>query len=520
MTNTNPFRKPISTQKNKKSKVAFYHQISALLILFFLVFLSYPLSAQQSFTPLKQGEYEIREEKIFFNPGIQFNGSYEAAYTNRKKGLITGSNLGGQLFQDIELGLRSRVNTNLSLHATIGTKSTIVPEQEEAYSSTYPDENSDSTTDNGMDLVFREAYLEYNHNPNAILKMGRQFINVGDQMGLIYQGNANAISQKCRIGTWCYYVGGARIGNEGSSSLFWGQIDYPVYESGVVISDKWEEKGTRQQVSFNVELMRVMYRGIDIPVSKSGIWTGEGSSSHDNSGDTYYYFDNNGLEYIGFNLDWNYYDFMLNLSWLYLDGKREYYSHKLNDADKAFLATQQLSGNAYHLDAKLKVNPEWKIGFTLFSATGNDLKGEDEKLWQSPSDAYLEVQKGDYGNALIYFNGKKGVGEGHSVSNLNYYALFGQYRSPNDEILVNLAMYSFSRNKPVHYGDSGDETTSKNIGKELDFEVFWRLEEKLLCGFFASVLLPGDAYSPDDNIKPTGDQVDFSLLGLNVVYKF
>lgn len=509
-----------SSRDERFSVGSSHFSILTLLIFLFITLISSPLTAQQSFTPLKQGDYEIKEEKIFFNPGVQFNGSYEAAYTNRKKGLITGSNLGGNLFQDIELGLSSKVNTNLSLHATIGNRSTLVPEQEEAYVTTYPDEEADSSTDNGMDMVFREAYLEYNHNPNAILKIGRQFINVGDQMGLIYQGRANAISQKCRIGTWCYYVGGARIGNEGSSSLFWGQIDYPVYESGVVVADKWEEKGIRQQVSFNVELMRVMYRGIDIPVSSTGIWTGEGSTNHDNSGDTYYYFDNNGLEYIGFNLDWNYYDFMLNFSWLYLDGKRDYYSHKLNDTDKTFLTTQQLTGNAYQLDAKLKVHPNWKAGLTLFTATGDDLKEDDEKFWQSRSHAYLEVQKGDYGKALIYFNGKKGIGEGHSVSNLNYYSLFGQYRSDNDEVLVNLALYSFSRNQPVYYGDSAEQETSKSIGNEFDFEVFWRLEEKLLCGFFASVFLPGDAYTPNDNVKPLGDQEDFSLLGLNIVYNF
>jgi hypothetical protein len=249
------------------------------------LFISSHSFAQQAFTPLQEGDYEIKDENIFFNPGIIVDGSYKAYYAAIKEGFITGDYMSDGLLQDIELKIRSKVNTNLSVHAHIGNKSKWVTEQDDQFKTDYPDEASDSSGDDGMDLEFREAYLEYNHNPNAKLRIGKQFINPGDRMGLIYEGNANAVTQQCRIGTWCYYVGGARIGNEGKAALFWLQLDYPVYESGVVISDPWVEKGTRQETSFNVELLRVDYRGSDIPMSATGQWVGEYSGNHDTTTD-------------------------------------------------------------------------------------------------------------------------------------------------------------------------------------------------------------------------------------------
>ena len=481
------------------------------------------ISAQQHFTPLKQGEYEVKEESGFFNPGAQIGGSYKAHYSVFKDGFINEADLASQLKQDVEIRIQSKVNTNLAVHATIGNKYKSVEQQEEGYYTDYPDEAGDVSGDGGLDLEFREAYLEYNHNPNAQLQIGKQFINVGDRIGLIYQGNATAISQQCRIGTWCYYVGGARLGEDGSSGLFWGQIDYPVYESGNIVSDRWVKKGVRQEVSFNVELMRVMYRGIHIPMSKSGQWIGEGSIYQETTTvgteTKKVYFDNDGVEYIGFNLFWNYYDYILRFTWLNLAGKRDYFAES-SASGKDSLGTEQISGNAYHLEMDYQVIKSWKIGLKMFTATGTE-RDDGENIWEGESHSFMEVQKGDYGDALIYFNGSDGTGEGHSIANLNYYSVNGSYRSDGNAVFLRLALYSFNRNYEVYYNEIGSsEKTATHIGEEIDFEIYWNIEEKLKAGFAVGMFLPDNAYSANDNIRPVEATKDFSLAAVSLQYDF
>lgn len=481
-------------------------------------------SAQQTFTPLQEGDYEIKDENIFFNPGIIVEGSYEAYYSAIREDFITGDKISDGLLQDIELRIRSKVNTNLSVHAYIGNKSKVVSEQDDRFQTDYADEGGDATDDSGgMDLEFREAFLEYNHNPNAALRVGKQFINPGDRMGLIYEGNANAITQKCRIGTWCYYIGGARIGHEGNSALFWLQLDYPVYESGVVISDPWVEKGTRQQVSLNVELMRVDHRGSDIPMSVNGQWIGEYSTHHDVTTDgsttKYIYFENDEVQYLGFNLHWNYYKTMLRLSWVNLSGKRDYWM-KAKDAGREALAGNSIAGNAVYLDISYQLLDSLKVGWTSLSSSGTE-REDGEKFWENNSESYLEVQKGDFGDALIYFNGKDGLGQGHSVSNLVYNAMRASYISDDKKLKMLFAVYTFKRAQPVFYKlDDGTTQTATDIGSEIDFVLDWKWEDDLTAGFQLAAFSPGNAYSANDNIQPQEGNKGFSLIGINLRYEF
>jgi hypothetical protein len=494
------------------------------LIIFYLLN-SETIVAQQNFTPLQPGEYEVKEESGFFNPGIKVEGSYDAYYSAFKKDFVNGESISDGFLQDVEIRIRSMVNTNLSVHAYIGNKSKVVSTQDDPFVTAYPDEASDSSTDSGgMDLEFREAFLEYNHNPNARLLIGKQFINVGDRIGLIYQGRANAVTQQCRIGTWCYYIGGARLGNNGDSGLFWFQLDYPIYESGVLVADPWFEKETRQQSSFNVELLRVIYRGTNIPMSRAGIWTGEGSVYQDTIVDgtttKYVYFENDGVEYIGFNFRWNYFDSILRFSWINLAGKRDYFS-RAKGADREFLSTKEISGNAYFLDFDYRFHSNWKAALTLFTSTGDELNNDGEEIWERNSTTYREVQSGDFGDALIYFNGKEGLGQGHSVSNLTFYSLRWKYISDKKNVAVLFAAYSFKRSQPVFFNKEGaEEETSTEIGNELDFTVTWRLEEKLQAGLQLAMFMPNNAYSASDNNRPTEDPEDFSQIGLTVSYTF
>ncbi len=482
------------------------------------------VQAQQNFTPLAQGDYEIIEESEFFNPGIQVHGYYEAYYGNRRRGLLNGDNLGGNMFQDISLKMTSKVNTNVAVRAEIGNKSTLLSDQEYYYETNYPDERGDASGD-GMTVVFRQAFLEYDHNPNARLRIGKQFINVGDRIGMIYQGNANAITQECRIGTWCYYIGGARLGEEGNSGLYWVQLDYPVYESGNLVPDHWTKKGTRQEVSFNVELLNVRYDGTDIPSSKMGMWTSEHSTYHttttnSSSATDYVYFENDGVSYMGFNLGWNYYDFLLNMSWIMLDGKRRYFVGE-KEPNKEPLAKRHLTGTAIYLDMDFFPYKNWRVSLTGLSSSGTKYESADSNVWDKNSSSFLEVQKGDFGDAIIYFNGKHGIGDGHSISNLKFVQLDISFLTERKDMGFDFAYYVFQKEQSVFYTEDGtDPKRSADIGQEMDLRFNWRLEDKIDVGAFIAYFNPGKAYSQNDNVTPTGDEDEISLIGIDLKYNF
>ncbi|NQU63370.1 MAG: hypothetical protein HQ517_03670 [SAR324 cluster bacterium] len=474
---------------------------------------------------MKRGEFDVVDEKDRFNPGAKINGSYDASGVTRRKGFFAGDSIDGNIFQDISLNLQSKINTNVSLHLKLGHKSHVVSEQEPGYDTNYTSESSDSTSDDGFNVVLDEAFLEYNHNPNASLRMGKQYIDIGDRKGLIFEGEVTAISQDCRIGTWCYSVGGARIGEEGGDSLFWAQLDYPIYESGILIPDPWGKKPTRQEKSLSVEIFRIMYGGNDIPLAEYGGWTGKFSEHHDTVNGTVtgdrVYFDNDGVEYVGLNLVWNYVDFDLNLTWSNLSGDRQYFSVNPSDNLGSSIGSHAVSGSVYLLDLGYRITTDWKSTFRFFSGSGNEANNDGEKIWESESKAYFEIKKGSFGDALIYFNGRNGIGDGHSVSNLSFYALKFAQRDKESNFMVDLDVYRFSRTSSVFVNQMGQEgRKERNIGIEVDFRIDWQLEERLFFQLFAAYFQAEDAYSANDNTRPEFNPQDFSMLGISSRYTF
>jgi len=482
------------------------------------------LLAQQNYTPLKSGDYKVVDEDTRYLPGAKIGGSYRAYYDQRKNGFLVGADFESKIMQDITLEFESKINTNVSLHATIENRSSFVTEQEIPYDSNDIAEKGDATGDEGFDLVFGEAYLEYNHNPNARLRVGRQNIDIADRKGLIYKGTATAISQGCRIGTWCYEIGGARIGKSGGSAVFWAQLDYPVYESGVLIKDPWGDKPTRQSKSLNVEIFRVINRGKDIPLADYGGWTGENSVYHDTSDDSptgsRVYYDNDGIEYIGLNLRWNYGRLAMDMTWSNLVGSRVYHTGT-QDGGFSEIGDESVSGNAYHVELSYQFSNEWRARFTTLLATGDDVKTDGEKIWQRESSAYFEIKKGSHGDALIYFNGEDSVGDGHSVSNLTYYALAVDFRTLKGDFGFKTALFVLSHTNPVFVNPVGsDPEQTKAIGNELDVELTWYLEERLSFNLFISYMQPGGAYARNDSLRAEAGQSDFSMIGLDCSYRF
>jgi hypothetical protein len=518
----------IEPDVTESAEVSYFYSLFGNLnrwMLAVLIFLfAWPAVAQQHYTTLKSGDYKVVEEDTRYLPGAQISGSYRAYFDSRREGILVGEETESKIQQDFELRFESRINTNISLHVAIENNSSSITEQETPYETKDLGEKGDSSGDGGLSLVFGEAYLEYNHNPNASLRMGRQPINIADRKGLIYEGTATAIRQSCRIGTWCYDLGGARIGPSGDYAVFWMQLDYPVFESGVLIKDPWGFKTTRQQKSLNVELFRVAHGAKDIPLADYGGWTGNNSIYHDTSDDTAtgkrVFFDNDEVEYIGFNLKWNHYNFSLDWTWSNYAGSRVYHTGT-QDAGFVEIGDRSVSGSAFYLDLSYLINENWRCNFTSFLATGDKLESDGEKIWQRDSTAYFEIKKGDFGDAIVYFNGRDNIGDGHSVSNLTYNSIGADYLSIQRDMGFSAHLYLFTHTNPVFINTAGaDPETDVNIGNELDASIYWYLEEKLKFSLSAGMFQVGKAYARNDSLRPTENQGDFTVFSADVVYRF
>lgn len=473
-------------------------------------------SAQHSITPMEKGEYVTIREPDYKDPKIEMGG-YFRAYSNSKRETYTyGSSISGKIAQEIGLRFRSTFNTNVSVNALVTNKDYVVKDQEAGYETQNDDEGYNR--EDGMDAIFEEAFVEYNHNPHAIFRVGRQPVSVGAGKGLIFDGNLNAISQSCRMGTWCTYIGGARLGT--SDTLYWAQLDYPVYMDDIMLDDLWGKPGAkRQQNSLNVKVFRMLYNGHDTPLANFGGTTSTESDYHQkDSSDRYVYFDNDRVEYFGLGVTWHHYDWMVDFVYTAMQGDRDYHVGSEEDSTShEELGSRSVSGLAFQLDTSYLITPNWKAEGTYFYSTGDDPLETDENTWDRDSKAYYEIQKGEYGKALIYFNGIDRMGEGHSVSNLIYQNLGISYRDDAHWFGWDLQYFNFNRNKPV-LDQGGNE--EKEIGQELDMIFSFHLETQLQVQLFWAGFRRGGAYSANDNVAPDDDDQEFSLFGINCRYDF
>jgi hypothetical protein len=472
------------------------------------------LFSQSNFTPLEKGDYEIVEEKILFNPGVQVGGFYRAYSTSKRDGL-SGEEEFSQIAQEIGIKIESKINTNVKVHALLQNKLSLVDNQEPGYTSDKAYEQQDSTTDDGMAVVFKEAYLEYNHNPRAILKLGRHAINPADRKGLIYKGVNTGVSQDCSMGTWCTYAGGARLGTY--DAIYWAQLDYPVFFNDIMIQDLWE--GERQQSSLNIELFRLIYMGLDTPLAPYGGAAVVNSPYQARDNDELVYFDALKTEYEGFNINWNYHDLLFELSYIMLYGKRKYHvgSQSGSNTYRSLDSTQKLNGRLVNIDINYQFTDNWRFGYSFMSSSGNKVSSPNENFWEKNSAAYFEIQKGSFGDALFYLNGIENMGEGHSISNLIYRSYRFSYRDSAQDFVFDINYYHFKRAESV-YNEFNNRVSE--IGTELDLLLSFNLEKQLLFQSYVSLFRMGDAYAVNDSMTPGDNDKEAYQIGLNLEYNF
>ena len=477
----------------------------------------FPVLAQQNFTILQSGDYQEVTEKTEYQPSALISGHYKAYYTTRRTAPAQIADSINTMGQEIELKFRSLLNRHVSVNATVRNLSANFEDQATGYYTEDPNESGDASQDTGFYLEFREAYLEYNHNPTAIFRIGRQYVDIGSEKGFIYDGEATGITQDCKIGTWCYYIGGVRLDKKGDDTVYWVQLDYPVYNNGVIVNDIWNETEGRPESSLNIEIFRIPYHGSDIPIAAYGGSTGNNSFYHSkNSADSLpVYFDNKKVEYSGFNIRWNYYEWMLNFDFITLAGDRDYHTGTSTQGAVTSLGERFLSGDMAFLELDYNLDEEWQMGIDILKSSGTEQTSE--KLWEKDSEAYFEIQKGRHGDAQIYFSGKHNRGDGHSVSNLEYQSLRILYRDQRETLAIDIAYYNFRRSLPVL---NQDEKSVQQIGKETDFLIRWNLEQSLSFQLSIATFQPEEAYAQNDNLVPSIDNKNIWAIGLDASYHF
>ncbi|OGG99730.1 MAG: hypothetical protein A2600_13980 [Candidatus Lambdaproteobacteria bacterium RIFOXYD1_FULL_56_27] len=474
------------------------------------------LLAQQNFVPLKDGEYEVEQAPRPTIEDAVISGRFEMTYLSQRNSFLGNRTESGRAVQDFELGFRSNLHDHISINALLANYSILIGDQPEGYHSANPLEQGDSSTDTGMNLIFKEAYLEYDHNPNAVLKIGQHSFAVADKMGLVYKGVSNGFSQTCRVGTWCYYFGAAKLNKGINDNLMFAQLTYPVYENGQEIFDPFTG-AKRQSEGLYIELFRNFYRGEEIPLANYGGRTGGGSLYHlaDSSG-RLIYFDNHKTEYFGTNLSWVLPAFRFDLNYIALAGDRDYWAGALGSADRSLIARRHQTGTLWYSRNTYYPAADWKLSFDYLQSSGQKRQSASETYYASDRTDYVEVQKGYFGEAQVYFQGLQNTGNSHSVSNLTFRQYGLNYRHPVQKWGLDFAFYQFYRTAGV-FNQSGEVVD--RIGQELDIRYGIEFDKNLVFKFGYGAFRPQGAYSNNDNLAPTKMDL-FSAFGAQLAYHF
>ena len=507
-----------------------------------LFFFSYSFVFAQNFELVDKQAYEEYYKKPLYVPDVRFSGEYQYNSLN-----FVDDNGDNRLssWQEFKLRLQSEVNENIKLNLLFTNEPYEWGEDKEAYQSR---QNTDRNLQNrqNIDVSLREFYLEYNSNPHAIFRMGRQPISLGDKLGLIYEGEADAFTLGCRIGTWCLEFGQANLGSSGTTGLessgiaTWLEFFYPVYESEETIKNYWidNEKKERKHSRLDVDIYRIDDKQDRVAATNYGgrtynpyrdgagntiyasdhyiddnrlvdfITTTELTVSSDGSGffsnstsdvPDYVYFDREQETY-GINFQWYAGNFGLQFNAIQNFGKKAYH-YGGGDSNVVAGAERQTVGRLYRLEWEQLVGSSTQYGFVSLIATGGKTADSpsDDFPW-SDNDGYFEWNKGTYGDALFYFGGEENyLGQAHSVNNLSYNSFYYKYHGADVNAGGITRLFTFSRNNAV-YNEEGKKVSY--IGWEWDLEIYKYFTDSLKFSFKGAYFKPGNAYSPNDSVRP------------------
>ena len=498
--------------------------LSVFLLIISSILFPYYSFAQES-EVVNQNQYEEYYKKPTYIPDVRFHGNYQF-YSLSYQDATTNTT---STWQDFELKLNTELHTKVSLFLSL----TNTP-----YEWGYNTRNSYNIYDNSLriknpstdlpppsneniNIKVKKIYLEYKFNPLSTLRIGRQKVQLGDKLGLIYPGEIDAISFSCRLGTWCLKFGQGNLTTK-TNRATWIQFFYPIYESAETINNYWVKNQQRKKRTLKIDFYRIDDKQNNLALATHGGRTYGPSTvnkekyyatDHLQHNGQYVFYDRIANIY-GINLDWFQNNFSLHFYTIQSLGKRNYYYE-----DNTLISEQKnnLFGRVYRLEWRQLFGSSSQIGWISQSTSGKEEQKNVEKNlpWFNDS-TYYEWNRGSYEGSLIYF-GSNYKGQEHSISNILLNSFYYKFYDEKTDINTSLEIYQFSRTKKV-LNNIGKLVS--NIGIEIDFIFSKEIAENFYFQLDGGYFLVGDAYSPRATDMPSNIYENITQYSIGIQYKF
>ena len=525
---------------------------------------------QPNFTPVERGDLTESEQKLLVIRGIETGGDYAMLLRENQDKDLQYLETDTTMNQDFRLRLNTTFNEDVAMYLTVQTATTALnPTNLRGQ----PVENLGHEA-NGLNLqlVAREAYLQYRFNPNSAANVGQFDRELGDKRGKVYHAIASGAAFNCRVGTWCMPFGAIKVGPGDADWIYDWALRYNAYD---------EPAGNGRRY-FSAEIFRIIYTENNIPLGNNlGPATYNAADPLDPTrvqmtddatsqkclqtgsvgcGNPLFY-DATAFNYFGLRLDWEPSTFFLSFDFTSGQGSRTY--HLYRNPSNGFFGTNASSGfstppsynctpgpctqgpvsPSYSIDGyatELEMGFRWapdvrgQFGLRIMSASGDPARDTVDPatgLYKSPNGAaysrglngYYEITPGTYRGTRLYFNGADtqvdlGGGLGHSVNNKQVYGFYFDWADPEGSKLgYRGGLYQINLANPIL---NVARKKVDNVGVELDNMLVWYLQKHLSIQFEANLLSSGGAMSIDDNTPPPSDlQLFVQVLG-RAVYSF
>ena len=488
------------------------------------------LFAQTNFIPLERGDYEEREEKLMFSPGVQLSGDYRFRVATVQAGnlpeSLPGRNTAGEMAMDhdLRLHLKSTVHRTVTLNLELATgQSPWHNANLRRNRSTWAQEPDGQ----GVTISARQLHLGLKFNPRNTLRVGKQEIKIGDRRGKVFEGVLTGVSQPaCRAGTWCYELGGMRLSSAGGDMLYYFSLDYPFF---------YEVDANEQPINIlRAEIFRIKYTEHDIPAGLHNVprslpdnvtstsacssrWSGYAVWDKGNSDCTPLFYHANGQEYYGLRVLWETPNFELYLDYVNNFGNRNYYKYN----QRQTLTQYKLSGRAAELELTYRDDIH-ATTLVLLYASGDEDLGDTQANHARNLKGYFEIMPGTYGGTQFYFNGGStdfngGTGLGHSINNTQMTGLRYRYNIPEEDFTYRFGLYQLKRRVAVT--DANGQAV-KNIGVEWDNTFSFKLAQHVQAHIDLNLFSSGKAFAYDDHSTPLGATEMITHAAGRLLYHF
>ena len=489
-----------------------------------LLSLNTSLWAQSNFIPLEKGDYKELEERPTYAPVLEVGGSYRLRNrwidANPEPETPPGFPNAGTLSfeQDLRIFLRSTAHRAASIQLELATAQAPFNNADLRP----PAERPNAPDSQDVDLVARQAYLEFRANPRDQLRVGKQELRLGDRRGKVFSGLLTGIAQQCTAGSFCYEAGALKLQDDTADWLYTLSLDYPLFY-------ELDAAGQPENV-MRVEVFRIIYTERNIPLGRNnapGFRLSNGdldrlrgtSFANTNSCSselkrqavvggqdcTPVHFDATSQDYYGVRFTWNTPSWRWYSDLLGNQGNRAYYSLGANNDYGQSLGSYAVAGVATEHELSYLWDNHQVTGLFLYASGDEQLedggaidnKGQN---YQRSIRAFHEIVPGTYRGTNFYFNGgspdwQSGTGLGHTIANTQMLGARYRFTVEGSETFYEAGFYSLEHVEPVMTTSGGK---ASHIGVEWDNTFSWKLRDFVTWDLELNFFRQGKAFRYDD----------------------